>query len=258
MESNEYSKHYYEIIEESIKSPPKSGEVHHIIPHALGGSDESHNLVLLTLENHWKVHTLLPFFTEGNDRKKMIYAWNLMSNRTGLVCEEYKDLKEAWRKNHSEIMTGKVSAVDKNTGKIIRVTLDEFYASTNLVGNKKGFKHSDITKKKMSVAHKGSKRSQKTKNKMSKARKAFSVVVNDGTRDITTNSKDLSTFLISGCKIGSISKGKKKTYQMAWFKHPETNESWRGNPTDAPKGFVRGRARKGKFQGFDMVNLRNK
>jgi hypothetical protein len=49
-------------------------EKHHIIPRSLGGSDEDHNLVLLTAREHFICHMLLPKMLEGNAKHKMIHA----------------------------------------------------------------------------------------------------------------------------------------------------------------------------------------
>lgn len=52
---------------------------HHIIPKSLGGPDEEWNIVLLTPEEHYDCHKLLPFvYPEGPARDKMAKAWHRM------------------------------------------------------------------------------------------------------------------------------------------------------------------------------------
>lgn len=55
------------------------GEWHHIIPKALGGSDEELNLVHLTYREHFLVHWLLTkIYNEGRGRRAMVYALMMM------------------------------------------------------------------------------------------------------------------------------------------------------------------------------------
>ena len=106
---NEYKDEYFRIIEYSktITFNEKIYETHHIIPISLGGGDSDENLVKLSYEDHYKVHILLPFFTEGEDKNKMIYAWWRMTNRgkDDINYQEYSQL----RKLHSEMLSIKFS-----------------------------------------------------------------------------------------------------------------------------------------------------
>ncbi len=52
-------------------------EKHHVIPKCLGGTDEKHNLVLLTAEEHWIAHLLLVKMNPGVS--KLVYACQAMS-----------------------------------------------------------------------------------------------------------------------------------------------------------------------------------
>ncbi len=63
---------------------------------------------------------------------------------------------------------------------------------------------------------------------------------------------EVGMFLEQGWSIGNGKKGKPKTKSMKWYRHPDTNESYRGN--SPPEGFVRGRSKKGKFNGFGTIN----
>lgn len=84
--------------------PDVYGEIHHIYPRCLGGNDEPENLIRLTLQEHYKAHSLLPLiYTEGEAHRKLCYAWNQMQGRmsTGDIdkdAEEYARLKEEFRR----------------------------------------------------------------------------------------------------------------------------------------------------------------
>ncbi len=137
---NDYYKKYYKIIKDSDPLPTDFTENHHIIPKSMGGANDKLNMVQLTLEDHFKVHTLLPYFTDGVDREKMVYAWNQMSNRNGHPINylEYSFLREEHSRIHSERMTGRTP--------------------------------SDETKKKISISNTGKTHSDETKKKISENR----------------------------------------------------------------------------------------
>lgn len=59
-------------------------EVHHIIPRSLGGTDEKHNLVGLSLREHFIAHLLLwRMGFPGQYNEKMAYAFSFMSRLQG-------------------------------------------------------------------------------------------------------------------------------------------------------------------------------
>jgi hypothetical protein len=79
MLSNKYSKWYSNIISRA-KTRDIAGytERHHVIPASLGGTRAKDNLVLLTVKEHFVCHRLLARFTEGDDRAKMLRAiWSM-------------------------------------------------------------------------------------------------------------------------------------------------------------------------------------
>lgn len=56
-------------------------ESHHIIPRCMNGSDESHNLVLLTAKEHWLAHLLLIEIYPNNYKlKKAIWYMTLLTS----------------------------------------------------------------------------------------------------------------------------------------------------------------------------------
>ncbi len=139
---NESYKEYYKIVKEAqvldrVKlkrdhSDYEYFENHHIIPESLGGSNSWRNMVLLTPEEHYICHSLLPDFCEGKNKAKMMYAWNAINGMGFFSKEEhikiigskkYADLK----RNYSANMSGGQSPVakeiyqlDKDTGETIK------------------------------------------------------------------------------------------------------------------------------------------
>jgi hypothetical protein len=57
-------------------------ENHHVVPKALGGSNEKVNIVKLTYREHFLAHWLLTKFTAGSDLHKMLYAFCRMAQRS--------------------------------------------------------------------------------------------------------------------------------------------------------------------------------
>jgi len=173
---NKYREKYYTIIL-GAQSENRSKcniyfENHHIIPKSMGGSDGVDNMVLLTPEEHFKVHILLPYFTEGTARDKMIYAWNMMSNRNGVPIdyEEYNILREEHSKVHSDAMSGKKNPMygkchtEETKHKISKLNSGKNHGLF-------GKHHSKETRKMLSEAHTGKTMSEESKMKNSKAHK---------------------------------------------------------------------------------------
>ena len=101
---NEYLDEYVKIIHKAKKSEIKGySEIHHIIPTKCGGNDIEANKVILSAEDHLRVHTLLPFFVEGEDKLSMLYAWNMMTHKGNISdYSEYAILKEDHSLLHKE------------------------------------------------------------------------------------------------------------------------------------------------------------
>lgn len=89
-------------------------ETHHILPRSMGGCNDADNLVLLTAKEHHICHHLLYLFTEGPDKHKMAFAWNMMCWATGRAGERplyynsrlYEQAKQAFAKSISIINSG--------------------------------------------------------------------------------------------------------------------------------------------------------
>ena len=159
---NKYKKWYDAIVKNAQNRTLDSySELHHIIPRSLGGSDDTRNLVSLTIREHFICHILLTKFTSGEDRNKMLYAVILMKGGNNkqpryINSRLYETVKLSFTKNR-KTMTG-----EKNS----------FY----------GKKHSAETRAKMSASkkklygngnhpHIGMKRSEEVKRNISLARK---------------------------------------------------------------------------------------
>ncbi len=135
---NQSSFRYNEIISKAKSENRISGTIlyedHHIIPDALGGTRSKENMVLLTPEEHYECHSLLPDFCEGKAKIQMLYAWVMMNGIRILThesidalevigAEKYSQLKKDFSKASSGKNNHKskeVYQLDKNSGKIIK------------------------------------------------------------------------------------------------------------------------------------------
>ena len=138
---------YIRLISEARKNVPENSavEVHHIVPKSLRGSDESTNLVTLTVFDHIKAHYFLAKAL-GDRKRSTLKAFDCM-------CQMH---------------FSKVSEMDQ-------ITLEQLEGWGKL--RAKSRKHSEETKKKISEATKGKRKvriqptSQETREKISRAKK---------------------------------------------------------------------------------------
>lgn len=132
---NKYTKIYYKIIYSALNRPNilSYSENHHIVPKSLGGCNKKDNLVRLTAREHFICHILLVKMTFGNNKKKMIHA-AIGMKRSRNYQNRYVNsrLYESIKKEFAEISR------ERNTGK----------------------KHSEETRKKMSLAGLGKPKSE--------------------------------------------------------------------------------------------------
>lgn len=180
MHTNIYSSHYYHRYIKFIESCRVQDlgdtyrESHHIIPQALGGSNDESNLINLTARQHYIAHWMLWKAYRG----KMTYAFNMMCNRFKhrITSRVYASIKEDFAKSTSKDQLGRVS---KKKGK----TLEELYGIERATEIKDkcrkthvgmtNRKHSEETLKKMSEAAKNRKKrvfSQEARNNFSTLR----------------------------------------------------------------------------------------
>lgn len=68
-----------------LRSAVNSGyyEIHHIIPRSLDGDDSEENLVALTYREHFLAHWLLTKMFEGLEKRKMAFAFYMMTMQIG-------------------------------------------------------------------------------------------------------------------------------------------------------------------------------
>lgn len=105
--TNKYSKIYYTLISRAkYRQLDKSvyTEKHHILPKSLGGANDAENLAVLTAREHFICHRLLPRFTSGKSKSKMMYAlWKLVHSAEAikqnykLTAHKYAQIKEAMK-----------------------------------------------------------------------------------------------------------------------------------------------------------------
>jgi len=106
-----YLKIYNNLIHSATNSPrPVNAERHHIIPKSLGGSNDSSNLVYLSMRAHYVAHRLLvKIYRTHPDRqsyKKMVYAlWFMSKTQTShrrVTSHSYSIARIEYMANHPQ------------------------------------------------------------------------------------------------------------------------------------------------------------
>jgi hypothetical protein len=165
---NEFTKKYFDIVSNANNRCPGNNsrrianklvgyvERHHIKPKSLGGPDDPENLVWLTAEEHLEVHLLLVNMVEDKEsRRKMHSAAVRMCNPQSrnqqrlFKKDDYSELRKKCATLHSEYMKLKHAG------------------SGNPFFNKK---HTEESKKLISLGGKGLKRSDSTRKNLSKSK----------------------------------------------------------------------------------------
>jgi hypothetical protein len=153
---NKYLNIYNNIIERA-KSRTLEGykEKHHIVPKSIGGTDEPENLVELTSKEHYLCHRILTKITEGENKRKMIYAMKIMTTN----CH-----------GHRYVPAGRVFEYvrEESRKSQIGVPLSED-RKMKISKSLKGKKQSEETKRKRAEKRLGLKHSEETKKKMSQS-----------------------------------------------------------------------------------------
>jgi hypothetical protein len=219
MLNNKYSKLYYKITA-NAKQRITEGytESHHIIPQSLGGNNDKENLVDLTAREHFICHWLLIKMTEGDDRSKMLYALQGMKAEnkyqqryhTKITARVYEKYRIEHAQNHSETMKGRTPP---NKGKpmsdeqkqMLREKAKANHARGNIYSiesQKKrlskivGYKHSEETKQKQSLASKG-----KPKGPMSEEEKLKRSVKQKGIAKVKTHGANVANAVLGNISI---------------------------------------------------------
>lgn len=192
---SEYYKEMMNIIIYSKLNKPEKGNIHHIIPkcyykHYNMEIDNSiSNTVLLTWENHKKVHNLA--------YKCAKHFW--LKNKLAFACHRFGDTEpnitftEETRKKISESLKG-------------RVFTEEW--KNKISETKKGKPRSEETKKKLSEAHKGKSLSEETKKKLSDAHKGKKIT-EETRQKLVEAGKNRIVSSETRAKLSKASKGRK-------------------------------------------------
>ena len=225
---NKYTK-YYMLLTTRAKGRvlTEYTERHHIIPQSLGGSNDKDNLVDLTAREHFICHWLLIKMTEGEHRGKMLYALQGMkaenkyqqrysSTITARVYERYR-IEHA--ENHSKRMKGKpawnkgVSQTEEHKEKNRQAALNRPPKTEESIlkwkESRAGYKHSEETKLKQSLALKGKpKGPMSEEEKLKRSRTQTGVAKKEGHAD---NVRNATLGNISINKDGAEKKVKRDT-----------------------------------------------
>jgi hypothetical protein len=178
---NKYTSWYFSIISKASTRVNSGGyyEKHHIIPKCFGGDNSKNNLVMLTGREHYICHLLLTKMTDGINRKKMLYAFVMMSSYAKRPNGKSREFRTPSSKIFQRLREDFREAVSKSrTGQSIFSKTPEETArkkSEKLMGRV----FSEETKEKMaksakarsSESRKGGKRSEESKARMREAAK---------------------------------------------------------------------------------------
>lgn len=110
--NNKYTSWYLQLIanaQQRLTAPVLYTEKHHIIPKALGGSNDIKNLVTLTAREHYVAHLLLPHMVTGKSKWKMqIALWRMCTPKLGRYVPSNRAYESA--KHHMSEALSKLNA----------------------------------------------------------------------------------------------------------------------------------------------------
>ena len=155
---SKYTNWYYSIIKraksENRERHGRYYELHHIIPKCMNGSNGNHNLVLLTLREHFVCHLLLPKMAVESAHRNSLYC-ALSYFKKCFTSHMY----EIYRKHHSKTMSERIWVNDGIKNKRIHPEDLELYPNWNQgrLSYKKNKRMSDEAKARISNANKGRK-----------------------------------------------------------------------------------------------------
>ena len=165
-----YKRIYDEIIQRAVERVEilHGTEKHHIIPVAMGGSNESSNLATLTYREHYLVHWLLSNIHKKDKHHKMHYAFGLM---TCIKDKDYKITSHSYalaKKRVSAARKGKPHSEEhrENIGKALKKSQKARENLARMQRGRIGLPHTEEARKKMSKSHKGVKLKESTKRKL--------------------------------------------------------------------------------------------
>ncbi len=148
-------------------------ERHHILPRSLGGTNKSDNLVRLTYREHYLAHWLLIKFTNGLFLRKMKHALAQMGYQTVGERQIASWRFEVARKAHVSALVGKKHSEESrrkmslsSKGRVISVA--QRVAMSLARKGKPGTPHTDASRLKISLGNSGKPRSLEHRNSISK------------------------------------------------------------------------------------------
>lgn len=130
----DYQRHYDRLVETRRNRHLSDGtyyERHHIVPKSMGGSHDETNIVILTFREHFLAHWLL-YKIFPKDYRVICAFWSMCNfknrgqSKFRTSSRSYAEARTAFRNSKSEKMAGNKFCL--------------------------GYKHSEVTKKKMSIA----------------------------------------------------------------------------------------------------------
>jgi hypothetical protein len=235
----DYEKIYSQLIERSQSENRKKGcgiyfERHHIVPKCMGGRNDKINLVLLTAREHYIAHKLLCKIYP-NEIKLQYALWAMINlsnrnqNRSYIISSaDYESARNQYiqlmRRPKSDLHKKKLSNAWTD---IRRKASSETLSRTNkqrigILHPNFGKKHSDETKKKMSLAQSNKTISDETKKKISAALLGYTH--SDETKQRMKNSAINKPFIkCPHCLLQSKSKGNMNRYHFNNCKNMEIN-----------------------------------
>jgi hypothetical protein len=170
MANNKYRRWYDALMQRAVgRVLDGYGERHHVVPRALGGGNTASNIVALTYREHFLAHWLLPKFTAGVDRRKMLHALFRMSGQFGgrvvpswryeISRRAQRDAKLGTKQSAATVAKRSASLRGNKNGLGVKLTSDQIDCRRKrLRGNKHslGYRHTEATLRKRGAATKSS------------------------------------------------------------------------------------------------------
>jgi len=178
---NKYTERYNSIVHKAKNRKLVEGvyyEKHHILPKSMGGKNNKCNLVNLTPKEHYVVHHLLTKMCEGDNSRKMNYAfWKLNirykdEKRTNINFSTFEKIREKQKENMSKTMTGRF--VSEKARESVRNSNRLRVGDKHPLFGKKRPNHVIEASRKANLGNKyclGRKVSEETRKKMSESQK---------------------------------------------------------------------------------------
>jgi len=182
---NKYFVWYHQLIEKRRSTHFVGyGERHHVLPKSLGGSNAGSNLVRLTAREHFVAHQLLVRMTEGDAKRRMVFALKrTVSSKTHVLnSRTFESVREMYaaqlrgvprsaetKKRISDSLSGFV--MPEEAKRKISAALKGIPKPEAFKEQLRGRPRSEETRAKIAEGLKGRSRSEETRLKISETRK---------------------------------------------------------------------------------------